>query len=1337
MKPSLPVLLVRLGLLCSLWALADCAAVDRAGFGLCDTDADCPSGQVCRGNQCGEPAGNDGGAAADGGSARDGGLGDGGGSDDAGVSADAGVVVDAGPLDGGAGFGFGERCQNNADCQSQICLQTGRISFCTRRCSEDCPSDYECKAYVLDRDRIVALCTPFSEVYCVRCNTSSECAKPGDTCTDVGGANYCTKDCSQTGACAPDFECRDVPYSSTVEGHAALADGGLPPDAATGVVRQCMPRGGKCPGCIDRDGDGYGVGADCLGPDCNDNDPAIHPGAAEVCDGVDNNCDGRIDEGFELRSDNNNCGVCGRVCAQGRSCCEGTCVDTQTSPTHCGVCNNGCTADGAECCGGSCHNTRTEAAHCGGCGLACTNVHGDVACALGSCAPDCARGFGDCDRDARNGCETALSTPDNCGACGLTCTNTNGVARCANSRCDPTCNDGFGDCDGNPNNGCEQNVRFNTGLHCGACNAPCVNTHGLTSCQAGACLPVCDSNFGDCDGQPRNGCETDLRTSTANCGACNHSCSTANASNAACVDSQCRLTCNPGFYDCNQDPTDGCEANLALVATCGACVLDLDCPADFYCRDNQGTKVCTKKKPLGDPCALGAAPTAPGRECQGGQCIDGVCCESSCQGACRACNIVGSRGFCSFLPIGAPDPRAQCTAQPAATCGKDGTCDGAGGCRLHTSGTLCEAQSCVEALQSNPRTCDGLGTCRTAIPPTTLCSPYLCNGAGCFTACDVNNPVQCAAGYACVGGICKVAGGQTCTTNPQCASGFCVDGVCCNNKCDGVCARCDLAGKVGECSPIPTGSDPDNECPTDSESTCGRTGFCSGSGSCSLYPAGTQCQSRTCSIGTQTNAKFCDGTGTCQTPTPATASCFPFICNSSASACFATCTADAQCASGYGCAPGGVCRKVGGSACGGDGECASGFCADGVCCEGRCGGLCEKCSQPGRLGFCDPIAAGQDPDNECAAADVSTCGLTGVCSGQRSCQQWPSGTVCVAGSCSADGLGLNRADTCNGSGSCVDQGLQSCAPYRCNAGAPAACRTTCTIDSQCATGYLCKTSTGQCLRADGQSCSGSADCLNGACCSGLCRNLANDTSNCGTCNQACTNANGSTSCVGGACSPVCNTNFKSCDSNPNNGCETASNTNTNCGTCGTACARANASATCATGACAIASCAAGFDNCDGVDGNGCETQHNVYANICGAAEDVGASCGDTQHACGFLNAQCCDGQYTAFATSTGRTSKWFKARSNECSSALFCTGTLFARVTLQSPPGADYDLYVYSDCGTVIGSSLAGTGAADVVEVQRADTAGTTDSFDYWVEVRYYGGASCTNWTLTFEGKSQ
>jgi hypothetical protein len=42
--------------------------------------------------------------------------------------------------------------------------------------------------------------------------------------------------------------------------------------------------------CLDADGDGYGQG-DCLAPDCDDGDEHVYPGAPQVCDGVNNDCD--------------------------------------------------------------------------------------------------------------------------------------------------------------------------------------------------------------------------------------------------------------------------------------------------------------------------------------------------------------------------------------------------------------------------------------------------------------------------------------------------------------------------------------------------------------------------------------------------------------------------------------------------------------------------------------------------------------------------------------------------------------------------------------------------------------------------------------------------------------------------------------------------------------------------------------------------------------------------------------------------------------------------------------------------------------------------------------
>src|SRR5262249_21778767 len=150
----------------------------------------------------------------------------------------------------------------------------------------------------------------------------------------------------------------------------------------------------------------------------------------------------------------------------------------------------------------------------------------------------------------------------------------------------------------------------------------------------------------------------------------------------------------------------------------------------------------------------------------------------SCTETCRACNVPGAMGTCTPVPVGqAPRAASMCPKAGASTCGLDGTCDGRGGCRQHPAGTVCRPGTCAGASVDGIEVCDGAGRCQPGA--TVICAPFNCDPSTnqCFPSCRADT--DCVAGQKCVAGSCgKKPRGAVCTSNSECASGFCTDGLC-------------------------------------------------------------------------------------------------------------------------------------------------------------------------------------------------------------------------------------------------------------------------------------------------------------------------------------------------------------------------------------------------------------------------------------------------------------------------------------------------------------------------------------------------------------------------------
>ncbi len=666
------------------------------------------------------------------------------------------------------------------------------------------------------------------------------------------------------------------------------------------------------------------------------------------------------------------------------------------------------------------------------------------------------------------------------------------------------------------------------------------------------------------------------------------------------------------------------------------------------------------KKGLGLACACNI-------ECGSGFCVDGVCCNLACSGACVSCNLAGKMGECAPVAVAAPDPHSICKKEDPSTCSQDGTCNGLGGCAKFKTGTMCKPSACSGGELIPASICNGNGTCIVGNP--IACAPYACIDNACRASCT--NSADCATPNLCrdIPGLGLSCGkkmlGQDCKLPVECASNFCADGVCCDSGCSGKCMYCKSPDKRGRCTPVAADvgdqraaagvTDPTKICVDQGSTSCGTNGKCNGNGGCQTYSNGTVCRAESCDAATSRyNSEGVCQNGSCAVSDPLV--CAPYKCNGAR--CATGCTVTDQCQVPRICQAGECGKKPVGSICGAGTECGSGFCAQGACCATACKDSCYSCGLAGSRGTCKPVAKNvRDPQGQCQDQGPASCGTDGFCDGTGRCRFYANTTNCVQGTCT-DGV-ATLPSKCDGKGKCTGQGNETCAPYVCSQ--QGSCFTSCTTTGgQCAVGKACDPQNSCGKNALGSRCVQGPDCLSGNCVDGRCCGSAS----CGTCKVCGTK---------GTCD-----NVALGDVDPRAVCKAAADPTT-CGNNGFcdgngACQNFGAEQSCAVQTCPDGASQGALDSfcngkgacdtkvqkcgnykCDGatkqcrssctadadcITGVGCEmtTVGGMTTGVCGTKQPIGATCsGDIACASGnCVDGVCCNTKCTDLCKSCGQ-----------------------------------------------------------------------------------------------------
>jgi len=411
-------------------------------------------------------------------------------------------------------------------------------------------------------------------------------------------------------------------------------------------------------------GDGGGGGGGDGGMNVIDAGPTCVP-TQEKCDEMDNDCDGKVDEDYNLDGDPKNCGTCGTQCS--RSGTIGTC-NTGTCEYECRTgfidLNDDILADGCEyfCTPtlsdevGNCDLTdndcdgktdedidiTTNILNCGGCGNVCPTfnttpvcvpvesdpignpgVFDDGQCQVGgACNCTTAECFASLS-DAIPGCEYKCPVPPT--SVGPTVFETE-VCDGIDQDCTGVADDNLPpfDLNGDPDMGADNSCHPYIGTPNaalagkGVCNMGTWACTGTLNC-SGAGLKQsdfddCGGGDVDCDDSIDEDGEVDAarQTDVKNCGSCGNDCTGtfANAT-ATCSSGSCDiLACKPGWHNIDGNDANGCEyqCDLSGIEVCDG--LDNDCDGYIDVADTSGVgngsgllNIALPCKSLGD-CAL-------------------------------------------------------------------------------------------------------------------------------------------------------------------------------------------------------------------------------------------------------------------------------------------------------------------------------------------------------------------------------------------------------------------------------------------------------------------------------------------------------------------------------------------------------------------------------------------------------------------------------------------------------------------------------------------------------------------------------------------------------------